>query len=82
MKTAFKLLLLSASFLSASAFAKSEWKPVKTQPGRSDTPHTTLSNFVVTAEGTIYVTESFASYHLIWKSNDGGANWFVLQPIQ
>jgi hypothetical protein len=79
MKTAFKLLLLSASFLSANAFAKSEWIPVKIQPGRGESP-STLSNFVVTSEGTIYVTESFPAYHLIWKSIDGGVNWFTLQP--
>jgi hypothetical protein len=35
-KTAFKLLLLSASFLSANLFAESEWVSTNFQPGHDE----------------------------------------------
>lgn len=81
MKTAFKLLLLSASFLSADAFAKSEWKPAKGQPGRGDAP-SVIATFVVSPDGTIYITERLSHLHLFWKSHDGGVTWLTLQPVE
>lgn len=84
MKTAFKLLLLSASFLSADAFAKSEWKANPGQPGVGNNK-TSISHLAVSADGmTIYVTERFPydNFDRLWKSNDAGVTWFTLEPVK
>ena len=85
MKTALKLLLLlSASFLSADALAKSQWVADSGQPGVGNNK-TSISHLAISADGlTIYVTERFPydSFDKFWKSNDGGVNWFTLKPVK
>jgi hypothetical protein len=85
MKTAFKLLLLSACFLSVNAFAKGVWKeqPRRIPTGGEDKP--VITHLAVSSDGlTIFLTERL---HLngtpyleqLWKSTDGGVTWFVLE---
>ena len=84
MKTALKLLLLSASFLSADALANSQWVADSGQPGVGNNK-TSISHLAISADGlTIYVTERFPydSFDKFWKSNDGGVTWFTLKPVK
>ncbi len=76
MNTALKLLLLSASFLSANLYAESEWKNSPLQPGALPGG---VSNLVMSADGqTILVAERHSAGTLLWRSIDGGKNWSIL----
>jgi hypothetical protein len=77
MKTAFKLLLLSASFLSANLFAVSTWVKSPGQPGME--PPYQISNLAISPDGQIiFITERKPSTHLIWRSMDAGKTWYYL----
>lgn len=76
MKTAFKLLLLSASFLSPNLFAESEWVSTPNQPGQEDKQ---VISLVMSADGqTLVVAERYHSGTLFWRSTDAGKNWSIL----
>ena len=84
MKTTFKLLLISASFLSASAFGKCEWVREEAYPG--DNPLARVGVLTTSADGqTIYTTETFSDSRVktfIWKSTDGGLTWWSLKVVK
>ena len=88
MKTAFKLLLLlSASFLSANAYAKCQWVRSEGYPG--DNPGSTISPIATSADGqTLYATETYPGVrttvitNFLWKSFDGGASWWTLKLVK
>jgi hypothetical protein len=79
MKTAFKLLLLSASFLSANLFAESEWVSTNFQPGHDEFKQ--VVSVTMSADGQIIL---IAEKHnagggaLFWRSTNGGRNWSIL----
>jgi hypothetical protein len=79
MKTAFKLLLLSASFLSANLFAESEWVSTNFQPGQDEFKQ--VVSVTMSADGQIIL---IAEKHnsgggaLFWRSTNGGRNWSIL----
>ena len=83
MKTALKLLLLSASFLSADAFAKCQWVRSEGCPGNFS--GSTIGPIATSADGqTLYTTETLGGRNLtgisslLWKSLDGGESWWTL----
>jgi hypothetical protein len=77
MKTAFKLLLISASFLSANALADSTWIKSPGQPGME--PPYQISTLAISPDGNIiFITERKPSAHLIWRSMDAGKTWYFL----
>jgi hypothetical protein len=87
MKTAFKLLLLSASFLSADAIAKCQWVKSEGYPG--DNPGSTISPVATSADGQIlYTTETYPDIkstritNFLWKSFDGGVSWWTLKIVK
>ncbi len=87
MKTAFKLLLLSACLMSVDAFAKCEWVKSEGYPG--DNPGSTISPIATSADGQIlYTTETYPGVHttritnFLWKSLDGGASWWTLKIVK
>jgi hypothetical protein len=76
MKTAFKLLLLSASLISANLFAASVWLGTPHQPGQEDKQ---VISVTMSADGQIIlVAERFHSGTMFWRSTDGGRNWCIL----
>jgi hypothetical protein len=76
MKTALKLLLLSASFLSANAFAESVWQSTPQQPGVFSGG---VSSLVMSADGqTILLAERHSAGTVLWRSIDAGKNWSIL----
>jgi hypothetical protein len=76
MKTAFKLLLLSSSFLSANLFAESVWEKTDGQPGKDE--RVTLAMTMSPDGQIIMVAERFHAGTLFWRSTDGGKSWSVL----
>lgn len=76
MNTAFKLLLLSASFLSANLFAASEWVSTDFQPGNEDKQVISVS---MSADGQIIlIAERYHSGTMFWRSTNGGRSWSIL----
>ena len=87
MKSAFRLLLLSASFISADAFAKCQWVKSEGYPG--DNPGSTISPIATSADGKIlYITETYPGVrttnitNFLWKSLDGGESWWTLKIVK
>ena len=84
MKTAFQLLLLSASFLSANLFAESEWVSTPFQPGLTESYQ--LVSMTMSQDGQIILIAEKAPdgttlQHRgtkFWRSTDAGKNWSVL----
>ena len=77
MKTAFKLFLLSASFLSANVFAESTWMKSPGQPGME--PPYEVSAMAMSPDGQIIlITERRPTVLMIWRSTDAGKTWYYL----
>ena len=77
MKTAFKLLLLSSSFLSANLFAESEWVSTTFQPGLSEFKQ--VISVTMSADGQIIlITERDNAGAMFWRSTNGGRSWSIL----
>ncbi len=79
MKTAFKLLLFSASFLSANLFAESEWVSTNFQPGNDEFKQ--VVSVTMSADGQIIlIAEKYNSNSgtLFWRSTNGGRHWSIL----
>jgi hypothetical protein len=75
MKTALKLLLLSASFVSSDLYADYYWKLTPEQPGTSGT----VTSLVMSADCQTYlVAERQADRTLLWRSLNAGKNWAIL----
>lgn len=76
MKTAFKLLLLSACLMSANLFAESVWQKTDGQPGKDD--RATLAMTMSPDGQIIMIAERYHSGTLFWRSTDGGKTWSYL----
>jgi len=76
MKTAFKLLLLSACLSSVNLFADSEWVSTNFQPGNEDKQ---VISVTMSADGQIIlIAERYHSGTMFWRSTNGGRNWSIL----